>query len=470
MEPEEFRRHGHAIVDWLADYLRDIEQYRITPDVVPGALRRALPEAAPEAGESFDAILTDFRQQIVPGMTHWGHPGWFAYFPSNSSPPSILGELLAAGLGAQCMSWVTSPAATELEQVVMEWYRRLVGLPEGFTGVIQDTASSATLVAFLTARQRAGGDLARCTAYWSAEAHSSVAKAARMAGIPEAHWRIVGVDGDFAMRPDALAALMVADVASGLTPLMVVATMGTTSSTACDPLRPIGELAHAHGAWYHVDAAYGGSAAILPEVRPLLDGVELADSMVTNPHKWLMTNFDCSCYFVRDVPALLETFSTAPPYLRTRHDADVVNYRDWGIPLGRRFRALKLWFVLRNYGAEALRTMIREHIALGNQLAAWVDATPEWERLAPTPLGLVVVRHVPPALVGNEVAIAAHNAAIVARINASGTAQVTQTTLGGKYAIRVAIGAFRTEERHVRGVWQLLQASAAAVRPRGRRS
>ena len=368
MQPEEFRRHGHAIVDWLADYLRDIEQYRIAPDVVPGALRRALPEAAPEAGESFDDILADFREQIVPGMTHWGHPGWFAYFPSNASPPSILGEFLAAGLGAQCMSWVTSPAATELEQVVMEWYRRLVGLPEGFTGVIQDTASSATLVAFLTARQRAGGDLSRCTAYWSSEAHSSVAKAARLAGIPEAHCRIVGVDDDFAMRPDALAALMAADLASGLTPLIVVATMGTTSSTACDPLRPIGELAQSRGAWFHVDAAYGGSAAILPEVRPLLDGVELADSMVTNPHKWLMTNFDCSCYFVRDVPALLETFSTAPAYLRTRHDADVVNYRDWGIPLGRRFRALKLWFVLRSYGAEALRTMIRQHIALGVQL------------------------------------------------------------------------------------------------------
>jgi aromatic-L-amino-acid decarboxylase len=457
MEPEEFRRHGHAIVDWLADYLRDIEQYRIAPDVVPGALRRALPLAAPEAGESFDAILADFREQIVPGMTHWGHPGWFAYFPSNASPPSILGELLTAGLGAQCMSWVTSPAATELEQVVMEWYRRLVGLPEGFTGVIQDTASSATLVAFLTARQRAGGDLMRCTAYWSSEAHSSVAKAARLAGIPESHCRIVGTDPDFAMQPDALAALMAADVASGLTPLIVVATMGTTSSTACDPLRAIGAVAAAHGAWFHVDAAYGGSAAILPEVRPLLDGVELADSMVTNPHKWLMTNFDCSCYFVRDVPALLNTFSTAPAYLRTQHDADVVNYRDWGIPLGRRFRALKLWFVLRHYGADALRTMIRRHIAMGHELAGWVDASPEWQRLAPAPLGLVVVRHVPPALAGNEEALAAHNAAIVARVNASGTVLVTQTTLGGRYAIRVAIGAFRTEARHVREVWEMLQ-------------
>ncbi len=459
MQPEEFRRQGHAIVDWLADYQRDIEQYRIAPDMLPGALRRALPASAPEQGESFDAILEDFREQIVPGMTHWGHPGWFAYFPSNASPASILGEFLTAGLGAQCMSWVTSPAATELEQVVMEWYRQLLALPDDFTGVIQDTASSATLVAFLTARQRAGGDLTRCTAYWSSEAHSSVMKAARLAGLADSQWRIVPVDAACAMRPDALDAMMVEDVAAGLVPLIVTATMGTTSSTACDPLRAIGEVARRHGAWFHIDAAYGGSAAILPEVRPLLDGVELADSMVTNPHKWLMTNFDCSCYFVRDVPALLETFSTAPAYLRTQHDADVVNYRDWGIPLGRRFRALKLWFVLRSYGAEALRTLIRHHIALGHELAAWVDAAPDWERVAPAPLGLVAVRHVPPALAGNEEALAAHNAAIVARVNASGTVLVTQTILGGQYAIRVAIGAFRTEERHVREVWRILQAA-----------
>jgi aromatic-L-amino-acid decarboxylase len=458
MDPGAFRRHGHEIVDWIADYLEEIESYRIAPDVMPGALRRALPPSAPQAGESFDAILSDFREQIVPGMTHWGHPGWFAYFPSNASPASILGEFLTAGLGAQCMSWVTSPAATELEQVVMSWYRQLLALPDDFTGVIQDTASSATLVAFLTARQRTGGDLSHSTVYWSAEAHSSVMKAARLAGLAESQWRIVPVDAEFAIRPDALAELMAADVAAGKVPLVVVGTMGTTSSTACDPLRAVGEIAKAHGAWFHVDAAYGGSAAILPEVRPLLDGVELADSMVTNPHKWLMTNFDCSCYFVRDVPALLDTFSTAPAYLRTQHDADVVNYRDWGIPLGRRFRALKLWFVLRHYGAEQLRAMIRSHIALGHQLAAWVDATPEWERLAPIPLGLVVVRHVPPTLAGNDEALVAHNAAIVARVNASGTAQVTQTTLGGMYAIRIAIGAFRTEERHVRGVWEMLQA------------
>ena len=395
-------------------------------------------------------------------MTHWGHPGWFAYFPSNSSPPSVLGELLSAGLGAQCMSWETSPAATELEQTVMDWYRQLLRLPEGFTGVIQDTASSATLVAFLTAREHAGVDPGRLVAYWSSEAHSSIPKAARIAGIPIAQRRIVPVDREFAMQPDVLAQMTAADRAQGLVPGIVVATMGTTSSTACDPLRQIGEIAQQAGAWYHIDAAYGGSAAIVPEVRPRLDGVELADSMVTNPHKWLLTNFDCSAYFVRDVNALLQTFSILPEFLRTRHDADsaAVNFRDWGIPLGRRFRALKLWFVLRSYGAEAIRTMIRGHIQLGHDLAGWVDAEPEFERLAPAPLALVCLRHVPPALAGDETALAAHNAALIARVNAGGTVHLTHTTLAGKYAIRVAIGSFRTERRHVEDVWRIIRDAA----------
>ncbi len=361
MDTESFRRHGHEIIDWLADYYRDIESRRVVPQVQPGDTRALLPDAAPAAGESFDAILQDFRDQIVPGMTHWGHPGWFAYFPSNSSPPSVLGEVLAAGLGAQCMSWETSPAATELEQTVMSWYRQLLALPETFTGVIQDTASSATLVAFLTARERAGADPQRLVAYWSSEAHSSIAKAARIAGVPIGRRRIVPVDRAFAMQPDALDKMMAADLADGLVPGIVVGTMGTTSSTACDPLRAIGEVARNRRAWFHVDAAFGGSAAIVPELRPLLDGVELADSIVTNPHKWLLTNVHCSAYFVRDVNALLQTFSLLPEYLRTRHDQNsaAVNYRDWGIPLGRRFNALKLWFVLRSYGADAIREMIR---------------------------------------------------------------------------------------------------------------
>ena len=461
MNTEEFRAHGHAIIDWLADYYRDIESRRVVPQVQPGEIRAQFPAAAPEGGEPFDTILQDFRDQIVPGMTHWGHPGWFAYFPSNSSPPSVLGELLSAGLGAQCMSWETSPAATELEQTVMAWYRQLLSLPEGFTGVIQDTASTATLVAFLTARERAGTDPSRLVGYWSSEAHSSIPKAARIAGMPISRRRVVPVDRNFAMQPDALDKMMAADIADGFVPGIVVGTMGTTSSTACDPLRAIGEIAQNRHAWFHVDAAFGGSAAIVPEVRPLLDGVELADSMATNPHKWLLTNFDCTAYFVRDVNALLQTFSILPEFLRTKHDENsaAVNFRDWGIPLGRRFRALKLWFVLRSYGAEAIREMIRGHIALGKELAGWVEAEPEFELLASAPLALVCLRHVPPALRSDEPALAKHNAALLARVNASGKVHLTHTTLAGKYAIRVAIGAFRTERRHVEEVWALIQKS-----------
>lgn len=463
MDHEAFRHHGHAMVDWLADYFRDLEQRRVVPEVRPGEIRAALPTRAPEVGEPFETIFADFERQILPGMSHWGHPGWFAYFPSNGSPPSLLAEMLATGLGAQCMSWITSPAATELEQVVMVWLRDLLGLPTDFTGVIQDTASSSTLAACLTARDRMGDAASRMTAYCSREAHSSVSKAFRLAGIPAARVRVIAVDETYAMLPEALEDALAADVAEGLVPGIVVATMGTTSSTACDPLRAIGELAQATGAWYHVDAAYGGTAAICPEIRPLLDGVELADSLVTNPHKWLMTHFDCSAYYVRDVEALQRTMRTSPEYLRTAQDQDVANFRDWGIPLGRRFRALKLWFVLRSYGAEELRTLLRGHIALGHVLAAWVDAEPHWERLAPAPLGLVCLRHVPPALAGDEAALAAHNAALMARVNATGKVFLTHTLLDGRYAIRVAIGAWRTERRHVEGVWELLTAIGGGV-------
>lgn len=457
MDHEDFRTHGHALVDWLADHFRDLERQRIVPAVTPGAIRAAFPAAAPEEGAPFEAIFAEFEQTILPGMSHWGHPGWMAYFPSNGSPPSLLAEFLATGLGAQCMSWITSPAATELEQVTMAWLRDLLGLPAHLTGVIQDTASSSTLVAVLTARERLGDAAARMTAYCSSEAHSSVRKAFRLAAIPEAQVRVLPVDAAFAFRPEPLAEALAADRAAGLVPGIVVATTGTTSSTACDPLRALGTLAREAGAWFHVDAAYAGTAAICPELRPMLDGVELADSVVTNPHKWLLTHFDCSAYYVRDVEALVRTFRTAPEYLRTAQDAEVVNFRDWGIPLGRRFRALKLWVVLRSYGATAIRAMIREHVALGRELAGWVDAEPGWERLAPAPLGLVCLRHVPPALVGDEAALAEHNAALLARVNAAGDLFLTHTILDGRYAIRVAIGSFRTERRHVERAWELLR-------------
>ncbi len=456
MDPEEFRRHGHAAVDWIADYWRDLDSRAVRSSSQPGDTRRSLPSAPPRQGEPYQRIFEDFERLIMPGMTHWGHPGWFAYFPSNASPPAVLADMLVAGLGAQCMSWITSPAATELEQVVLVWLRDMLGIPEEFTGSIQDTASSATLLAFLTARERAGVPADQLTAYWSEEAHSSVAKAARLAGIADEHCRVIPTDDRYAMDAELLATILEADVRQGLVPGIVVATMGTTSSTACDPLRPIGEHARRRGAWYHIDAAYGGTAAILPEVRPLLDGLDLADSYVTNPHKWLMTSFDCSTYFVRDVPMLMRTFAANPEYLRTSHDPDVVNYRDWGIPLGRRFRALKLWFVLRSYGVEGLQAMIRSHLAMAQELAGWVDAAPEWERLAPVPLGLVCCRHVPPELQGDEAGLATHNAALLERVNATGRVFLTHTMLGDRYAIRVAIGAFRTEQRHVEEAWALL--------------
>ena len=325
-------------------------------------------------------MFDDFRSVIVPGMTHWNHPGWIAYFPGNNSPPSILGEMLTAAMGAQCMSWATSPAATELEQTVMEWLRQMVGLPEGFTGVIQDTASTATLVALLTAREQATGHSsgqhglaatgAALTVYASREAHSSVDKAVKLAGYGLDHLRHISTDAVYALKPDELDAAITADRAAGRIPACVVASIGTTSSTAVDPVAEIAAICRRHGVWLHVDAAYAGTAAIVPELRGPFAGVELADSFVFNPHKWMLTNFDCTAYFVRDTDALLRTFQATPEYLRTAHDDAVVNYRDWGIQLGRRFRALKLWFVIRSYGVEGLRAMIRAHVALAQELAA----------------------------------------------------------------------------------------------------
>lgn len=454
-DPEEFRRHAHELVDWIADYWQGIGTERATPEVQPGEIRSRLPGTAPLDGEPFERIISDFRELIKPGLAHWGHPGWFAYFPSNSSPPSVLGEILAAGLGAQCMSWATSPAATELEQRMMEWLAGIFGLPAGFTGSIQDTASTSTLTAFLTARNR-HGDLPRMTAYWSSEAHSSVGKAARLAGIPAERQRVIGVDAGFAMDPAALAAAIAADRAAGLVPGIVVATVGTTSSTACDPLPAIGRAAREAGAWLHVDAAYGGTAMILPECRHLFEGIELADSLVINPHKWLMTAFDCSTYFVRDVELLVRTFGDNPEYLRTARDGEVVNYRDWGIPLGRRFRSLKLWFMLRSYGVAALREMVRNHIAMARDFASLVAATPDWEVPAPVPFGLVCFRHVPAALRGDEEALARHNAGLMERANATGRVFLSHTRLGGKYVIRMSIGQFRTEWRHVEEAWRHL--------------
>ncbi|HTC23413.1 MAG TPA: pyridoxal-dependent decarboxylase [Gemmatimonadales bacterium] len=476
MTPEEFRAHGHRLVDWMAEYLEDIGSRRVVPDVTPGAIRRSLPDAPPDQAEPFERVVADFERLILPGMSHWNHPGWFAYFAANSSPPSVLAEMLTATLGAQCMSWQTSPAATELEQVTMGWLSRMLDLPPGFTGVIQDTASTATLVALLSARERAsdfagerlGIDSSRgLRVYASAEAHSSIAKGVKLAGYGADALRPIPVDARYALRPDALAGAMERDVAAGLVPACVVATVGTTSSTAIDPLPEVAALCRRHGAWLHVDAAWAGSAAIIPEMRWILNGVEHADSLVLNPHKWMLVNFDLSAYFVRDVDTLLRTFSITPEYLRTAQDPDVVNFRDWGIQLGRRFRALKLWFVIRSYGVEGLRAVLRQHIALGNEFAGWVAAAPDFELAAPAPLGLVCFRYRPAGMAEDDPRLDPLNRELLARVNASGRVFLTHTVLGGRYTIRLAVGQRTTEREHVAEAWRLVRDAALAAGGRG---
>ena len=477
MHPDEFRRHAHALVDWMADYLRDVGTLPITPALVPGDIRRQVPSAPPLDGEPFEAQFEDFRRIIVPGMTHWNHPGWFAYFPCNNSPPSILGEMLTATIGAQGMSWVTSPAATELEQVVMDWLRQMIGLPPEYVGVIQDTASTATLVALLSARERATGGKAGAlglagagaplAVYASREAHSSIDKGVKLAGYGLDLLRHIETDETFALRPEALARALEADRAAGVRPACVVASAGTTSSTAVDPLRPIAELCRRYGAWLHVDAAYAGAAAIVPELRPLFDGMEEADSVVLNPHKWLLTNFDCTAYFVRDRSALLDTFRTTPEFLRTAHDAEVVNFRDWGIQLGRRFRALKLWFVIRSYGVEGLRAMIRRHVALARELAGWIAADAEFELMAPVPFGLVCFRWRPAGR--TEAELDALNARLMATVNAGRERYLTHTRLGGKYVIRLVVGQRETKRAHVAAAWESVKAAARGLETSGGR-
>ena len=474
MQPDEFRRHGHHLVDWMADYMRNVGELPVTPSVRPGDIVRQLPDAPPEAGEPFERFFQDFTDIIVPGMTHWNHPGWFAYFPGNNSPASVLAEMLTATLGAQCMSWATSPAATELEQVTMEWLRQMLGLPEDFTGVIQDTASTATLVALLSARERAtqqaagrtglAGDGARLTVYASSEAHSSIDKGVKLAGYGLEQLRRVPVDQVYALMPDVLDQMIAADRQAGLVPACVVATVGTTSSTAIDPLPRIAEVCRRHAVWLHVDAAYAGTAAIVPELRYLFNGIAQADSFVFNPHKWMLVNFDCSAYFVRDRDALLQTFTVTPEYLRTPQDSEVVNYRDWGIQLGRRFRALKLWFVIRSYGLEGLRKLVRKHVELARDLAGWIEAAPGFELMAPVPLGLVCFRYHPPEIdVADDPRLDDLNAGLLARVNATGRVHLTHTRLGGRYVIRVVVGQRQTERTHVEELWRLIQEGLKAL-------
>jgi aromatic-L-amino-acid decarboxylase len=471
MDLDEFRRHAHAFVDWMADYLARVETYPVRAQVKPGEIAARLPAGPPEHPEPMARIFADFERDVLPGMTHWQHPSFFAYFPANSSPPSLLAEMLTATLGAQCMLWQTSPAATEMETRVLDWLRQMIGLPEGFAGVIQDSASSATLCAILTARERATGWRAneeglgateRLTVYCSTETHSSIEKDAKVAGIGRANVRKVPVDERFAMRPDALDAAIAADRAAGALPICVVATLGTTGVGAMDPLRAIGEVCRRHDVFLHIDAAWAGSALILPEHRVLLDGIEHADSFVFNPHKWLFTNFDCSAHFVRDPDALVRTLGILPEYLKTSAASAVVDYRDWSVPLGRRFRALKLWFVIRSYGVAGLRERVAAHIDLARELESWIAVAPDFELMAPRSLALLNFRYHPPA-VDDPAELDRLNARLLEAINDSGALYLTQNRVAGAYAIRFSIGQTSTERRHVVEAWRAIQATARAL-------
>ena len=468
MTPDEFRSLGHALIEWVAAYRERLETLPVMSQVAPGDVRGKLPASPPEEGESLSAITGDLERIVLPGITHWNHPSFFAYFPSNTSFASVLADLVASGLGAQAMSWQTSPAATEVEEVVIDWLRQLLGLDAAFSGVIHDTASTATLCALLCARERAtfygqnreglqAGE-APLVIYASEQGHSSIEKAALLAGFGKRHLRLIETDDAHALRLDKLVDAIAADRAAGLRPCAVVACVGTTATTAMDPLAGMAALAHEQGLWLHVDAAMAGSAMILPECRWMWEGIEAADSLVLNPHKWLGVGFDLSAYFVRDPQHLIRVMSTNPSYLRTAQDAEVKNLRDWGIPLGRRFRALKLWFLLREQGAAGLRARLRRDLANAQWLAAEVDAAAGWERVAPVPLQTVCMRHVPAT--GDDAAIAAHNLQIARIVNESGAAYLTPSVLKGKQILRVSIGAEATERRHVEALWGALQAVA----------
>jgi len=468
MDIDEFRKQAHRMVDWMADYMAGIESYPVRAQVKPGEIAAKLPDGPPAQSESMDLIFEDFQRDIVPGVTHWQHPSFFAYFTANSSPPSVLAEMLTATLGAQCMLWQTSPAATEMETKVLDWLRQMTGLDEGFAGVIQDSASSAILCAILTAREQATGwqgnkaglkNVPKLTAYTSGETHSATEKGIKIAGLGADNLRKLPVDENFAVIPEELERMIVEDKKAGMVPTIVVASIGATGVGAIDPLRAIGEICAKHGVFLHVDAAWAGSAWILPETRWMMDGMEYADSVVFNPHKWMFTNFDCSAHFVRDPDALVHTLTILPEFLKSREQGQVIDYRDWSVPLGRRFRALKLWFVIRSYGVEGLQAMIRAHIGYAEELEGWIAGDEGFELVAPRVLALTTFRYHPKG-VDDEAELDRLNEALITTLNDSGTLYLTQTRVRGKYAIRFNIGQTWTERRHVETAWNEIRAAA----------
>lgn len=471
MTPEEFRKAGHALIDWIADYRATVESRQVIAQSAPGDIKAMLPPVPPKQGEAFESIAADIDRVVMPGITHWQHPRFFGYFPSNGLFASVLGDVLSSGLGVIGLAWQSSPALTEVEEVTVDWVRQMLGLSDAWSGVLNDTASTSTLVALLCARERAtsyslgrGGLQAEAKpliVYTSAQSHSSVEKAALLAGFGREHVRMVPHDTAFAMRPYALDALVQADLAAGNQPCAVVATTGTTTSTALDPLAAIAQITTKHGVWLHVDAAMAGSAMILPECRFMWDGVEQADSLIVNAHKWLGAVFDCTLYFVRDPEHLVRVMSTNPSYLQTAADGRVKNYRDWGLPLGRRFRALKLWFLIREQGVEGLQRRLRRDIENAEWLEQQIKATPGWKVLAPVPLQTLCVRHEPGWL--SDEALDAHTQAWAARVNQSGAAYLTPAILDGRWMVRVSIGAEQTERVHVEQLWALMQQATVAT-------
>jgi aromatic-L-amino-acid decarboxylase len=474
MTPDEFRKAGHRLIDWIADYRETLAHRPVMAGMSPGEVRQRFPAAPPEEPGGFEGIFRDLDETIVPGLSLFQHPSFFGYFPANASLASVLGDFLSSGLGVLGLSWQACPALTELEEVVTDWMRQLVGLSDAWSGVIQDTASTSTLVALLCAREattqysldRGGlqGEDRPLVVYATAQAHSSVAKAALLAGFGRDNLRIVAHDAAYAMIPEALEAAIRADRVARRVPCAVVATTGTTASTAIDPIAAIARIAAMHELWLHVDAAMAGSAMILPECRWMWEGIELADSVVLNVHKWLGVVFDCSIYFVRGPLHLVRVMSTNPSYLRTSEDERVTNYRDWGIPLGRRFRALKLWCLLRSEGVSGLRARLRRDLVNARWLAAQVQSTPHWRVLAPVPLQTLCLRHEPPGLAGE--ALDAHTRGWAERVNRSGRAYLTPAILDGRWMVRVSIGAEATERVHVAALWELLQREAGS-RPAG---
>jgi aromatic-L-amino-acid decarboxylase len=469
--PESFRQQAHHIVDWIADYYACIEKFPVKAACRPGSVYAGIPDTPPAEPEEMERIFSDFEQLIMPGMTHWQNPSFFAYFPANSSFPSILAEMLSSALGAQCMKWETSPAATELEEAVMNWLKKMTGLPEIFEGVIQDTASTATLCSILSAREKATGfrinqegfrNSTSMRVYCSSEAHSSVEKAVKIAGIGRNNLVKIGLDADYRMDPALLEEAVRDDLARGLKPVCVVAALGTTGSTAVDPLEEIASVCRKYDLWLHVDAAYAGSALILPEFRWMIKGIENADSLVFNPHKWLFTNFDCSAYFVRDSETLINTFKLVPEYLKTQIPEHVNDYSNWGIQLGRRFRALKLWFVIRSFGIRGLQEKIRAHIALAGDLKTRILENPDFELMAPVLFGLVCFRFHPRSINDTDT-LNRLNERLLMAVNGTGDMYITHTKLGENYTLRMSIGQTQVEERHVNKAWELILVKAQSI-------